>query len=89
MKEATRNHPTMYGLSTCGWCAKARRWLDDNAVVYDCVYVDLLTEEEKTNLLGELHERIGRVAFPTVFFGADCVVGYHPEEYERLAERQV
>ena len=88
MKDATRSHTVMYGLSTCGWCAKARRWLDDHSVAHDCVYVDQLGEEEKTKVLGELHERVGHVAFPIVFFGDDTVVGYHPEEYDRLVERQ-
>ncbi|MCL4465129.1 MAG: glutaredoxin [Chloroflexi bacterium] len=88
METATRTRPFMYGLSTCGWCAKARAWLEANADGFDLVYVDLLEANEREQLVAKLQERVGRVAFPMIFFGEECVVGYQPEEYERLLERE-
>jgi len=77
----------MYGLSTCGWCAKARQWLDQNAQSYDLVYVDLLEVSERNKVMEELRQYTNHVAFPMVLFGEDCVVGYRPDDYERLLER--
>ena len=37
----------LYALSTCGWCKKTKRFLDDNDVEYELTYVDLLKGEEK------------------------------------------
>lgn len=86
METATRMRPFMYGLSTCGWCAKARAWLEANADAYDLVYVDLLDDDERNQLMSRLQGHVSRVAFPMIFFGEECVVGYRPEEYERLLE---
>lgn len=77
----------MYGLSTCGWCAKARAWLDDGVDGYDLIYVDLLDDDDRRRVMDELRARVERLGFPVVFFGDECVVGYKPGEYERLAER--
>ncbi len=87
MTTGSRKHPHMYGLSTCGWCAKARAWLDGGVEAYDLIYVDLLEEDERHRVMDELRKRVGQVAFPMVFFGDECVVGYKPGEYERLVER--
>jgi glutaredoxin len=88
LKQASRKRPMMYGLSTCGWCAKARTWLDTNAKdSYDLVYVDLLGLTERQELMTALSNKVEHVAFPMIFFGDKCVVGYRPDEYEQLLER--
>jgi glutaredoxin-like protein NrdH len=87
MNSGSRKKPSMYGLSTCGWCAKARAWLESNAESYELVYVDLLDEPERARVLDELRSRVPKLAFPIVLFGEECVVGYDTGEYERLLER--
>ena len=32
---------TLYALSTCGWCKKTKKFLDELGVEYEYVYVDL------------------------------------------------
>ena len=88
MDKGSRARPYMYGLSTCGWCAKARAWLEQNAKEFDLVYVDLLDGGEQSRLVAELGKYASTVAFPMVFFGSEVVVGYRPEEYERLLEKK-
>ena len=87
MVSNTDRRPRMYGLSTCGWCTRARAWLDEKVGEYDLVYVDQLGQKEKDQVLEMLSEKVGHLAFPMVFFGEECVVGYRPEEYERLTEQ--
>jgi len=86
MQTLRPSRPLMYGLSTCGWCAKARAWLDENVAGYDLVYVDLLDAAERGKVMDELQAKGLRAAFPIIFFGDECVVGYRPDDYERLAE---
>ena len=87
MIRSSARRPFMYGLSTCGWCAKARQWLDENAGPYDLVYVDKLDAAEQARVMAELRKHAANVGFPMVFFGEECVVGYRPDEYERFAEK--
>jgi glutaredoxin-like protein NrdH len=87
MIQSSRKRPAMYGLSTCGWCAKAREWLERNVGDFDLVYVDLLDRAERDRVVTELRQHVHGVAFPLVFFGNDWVMGFKPDEYERLLER--
>jgi glutaredoxin len=87
MQAGSRKRPCMYGLSTCGWCAKARAWLDNGVAEYDLIYVDLLDPEEQAKVKSELRTAADPLGFPVVFFGDQCVVGYKPDEYERLVEK--
>jgi len=38
---------TFYGLSTCVWCKRTRKLLEENDVAFDFIYVDLLKGKEQ------------------------------------------
>jgi glutaredoxin len=70
----------LYALSTCAWCKRAKKFLDDNNVEYDLTYVDLLEGEEKTEVLNEVRKWNPRRSFPTVVIDdAKSVAGFKPE----------
>jgi glutaredoxin len=73
-----------YGLSTCVWCKKARQLLEELGAEFDYVYVDLVEGADREAVLVEL-SRLGRgETFPTlVIDGADCIVGFKPDEIRR------
>jgi glutaredoxin-like protein NrdH len=74
----------LYALSTCGWCKKARAFLDENKVQYDYVYVDLLQGEEKERVMAEVGKWNPRLSFPTVVVdGKESVAGF---KEDRLRE---
>jgi glutaredoxin-like protein NrdH len=74
----------LYALSTCGWCKKTRAFLDDNGVQYDYVYVDLLTGDEKEQVLDEVRKWNPRATFPTVVVDdTESVAGF---KEDRLRE---
>ena len=56
----------LYALSTCGWCKKARTFLDENKVSYRYVYVDKLEGEARDRVLTELRQWNASLSFPTV-----------------------
>ena len=67
----------LYALSTCGWCKKARRFLDAHNVDYQCEYVDLLIGAERARCMAELERWNPRRSFPTVVVDdTEVVVGF-------------
>ncbi len=55
-----------YFLSTCGWCRKTKRFLDENEVSYEHEYLDLLGPGDKARALAEVSQYNPRRSFPTV-----------------------
>ncbi len=74
-----------YGLSTCGWCRKARSFLDDNDITYELCYVDQLEGEERKSVLEEITKLNPRKSFPTIVVDEDEVlVGYNEDRYNEV-----
>jgi glutaredoxin len=73
----------LYALSTCGWCKKTKRFLDENNVDYEYEYVDLLSGAERARVMGEVERWNPRRTFPTVVVDGKVVVGF---KEDRLRE---
>jgi len=70
-----------FGLSTCGWCKKMKRFLDSNELQYELVYVDKLQGEEKRQATELIKRWNPRVSFPTVVIDdARAIIGYRETE---------
>ena len=78
------NKPKVYALSTCPYCKKTKRFLDDHKIEYDCVEVDLLDDAKQDEVLEEIEKITGRRSFPVVVVGKEIIVG-HDEEKLRKA----
>lgn len=77
-------HVMLYALSTCGWCARTRKLLDDLGIAYDYEYVDQLSKEERERAMGEVERWNPSRSFPTLVIGNQtCVVGYKEDEIRR------
>jgi glutaredoxin len=73
---------TFYGLSTCGWCRKARNFLDEHKLTYRFVYVDLLEEDDQKQALEEVVKVNPRKSFPTIIVdGEKVMIGFNEEKY--------
>lgn len=67
----------LYALSTCGWCAKTRAFLDDHDIAYAYVYVDQVPDDEVDEVSEEQREYNPSGSFPTIVVnGDDVIVGY-------------
>ena len=73
----------LYALSTCGWCKKTKRFLDENNVDYEYEYVDLLSGAERARVMEEVERWNPRRTFPTVVVDGQVVVGF---KEDRLRE---
>jgi len=66
----------LWALSTCMWCKKTKKFLDDNGVEYTYVFVDLLEGEDRDKALEEVAKHNSSVSFPTILVNGKCIVGF-------------
>lgn len=79
---------TLYALSTCGWCQKTRRLLDELGVEYDYLYVDQTSGEERTQAMRAVGAWNPAVSFPTLVVNNErCIIGFNENEIRKVAER--
>jgi glutaredoxin len=71
----------LYALSTCVWCSKTKKYLQELGIDYHYVNVDLLEEKEREEAEKEISKWNPACSFPTIVFNdSSCVVGYNPDE---------
>lgn len=73
-----------YFLSTCGWCKKTKRFLDENDVEYEYEYLDLLSGSERERAMAEVSQYNPRRSFPTIVVrnngATQVVIGFKEDE---------
>ena len=70
----------LYALSTCGWCRKTRQLLNDLGIAYDFTYVDLLTGQERTDVVSVVRKWNPDSSFPTlVIDNKKCIIGFQED----------
>ncbi len=81
-----RDHNVQFfGLSTCVWCRKTRRYLEDAGVAFTYTYLDLLHGEERAAALKLVREWNPDATFPTLVIDEKTVVkGYQPDRIKEL-----
>jgi glutaredoxin len=67
----------LYYADWCGYCKKAKRWLDERNVAYDLRDVDISRYGE------ELAEVSGSKSVPVLTIDGEIVRGFNPAAYER------
>lgn len=75
----------LFALSTCGWCKKTKRLLDEHNVNYECEDVDLLTGEARQRCLAEMEKWNPRRNFPTIVIDDEIVIVGYKEDQIREA----
>jgi len=79
-----KDKPKVYALSTCPYCKRTKRFLEENKIAYDCVDVDMLDDDKQDQVLEEVEKLTGRRSFPVVIIGHEIIVG-HDEKKLRKA----
>jgi len=71
----------LYALSTCIWCSKTKKLLNDLNVGYDFIDVDLLDYEDQQEVLKEIKKYNPGGGFPTMVINdKDCIVGFDEDK---------
>ncbi len=64
----------LYAISTCGWCKKTKKFLEENNIVYEFEDVDLLEGAEKERAREEVAQHNPRKSYPTIVIDDQVVV---------------
>jgi len=76
-----RGKVLLFALSTCGWCKKTKKLLNDLGVEYHYVDVDQAEGDDKEEVVGQLRKWNPRSSFPTLVFDDErCIVGFKEDE---------
>lgn len=79
---------TIFTLSTCMWCRKCKRFLNEKNVKYKYIDVDKIPYKDKAEILDYLRAKYeARVSYPFLICDAGHVVGYDPNKYAELMEK--
>ncbi len=70
----------VYALSTCIHCRKAKEFLNDKELQYDCVHVDELSGDERKAVVEEVKKLNPKLSFPTICIGDDVIVGFQKDD---------
>ncbi len=74
-------HIMLYALSTCGWCQKTKKLLDDLGVEYYYEFVDHLQGNERDKAIQEVSKWNPSCNFPTMVINNEkCIVGFKENE---------
>jgi len=77
----------VFALSTCIHCKKAKEYLDQCGVKYDCVHVDQLTGDERKAVVEEVKKYNPSVSFPTIIIDGKVLVGFNQEKIDEALHR--
>lgn len=66
----------LFALSTCVWCGKTKKLLDELGLDYYYVDVDLLEGESREEALKEMERWNPKRSFPTLVINDRCIVGF-------------
>jgi len=73
----------LFALSTCMWCKKTKQLLEQLAVAYDWIDLDLLDKPAQEEVTEEVKKWNPACTFPTVVINDDkCIVGYDPDKIQ-------
>jgi glutaredoxin len=81
-------HVMLYALSTCGWCRKTKKLLDDLGVEYNYEYVDQLPGDEKEEAVRKVTKWNPSCSFPTlVLDNKKPIIGYREDEIKEALQK--
>lgn len=74
----------LYALSTCPWCKRTKKLLNDNSVAYRYVDVDLLSGDDEDRIVAEISRLNPMRSFPTLLIDGEVVAGFQEGKIREL-----
>lgn len=66
----------IYTLSTCSHCKAAKKFLNENHIIFDATDVDLLQGADREAMLNEVIQYNPQRSFPTIVIGNQVIIGF-------------
>ncbi len=66
----------LYALSTCAWCKKTKKFLNENGVEYEYVDVDLANDEDHEKIRQDIINRGSEPTYPTIIVDNKKVINW-------------
>ena len=74
----------VFALSTCVWCNRTKKYLNEIGADYYFANVDQLSGDEREETEKEIMKWNPSCSFPTIIFNdSNCVVGFNPDEISK------
>ena len=87
-QEGGEDNIIVFTLSTCQWCKKCKRFLDEKNMKYRYIDVDKIDHKEKLKILNYLESTYqSRVSYPFLICEGGHVAGYNPNKYVELFKK--
>ncbi len=67
----------LFALSTCPYCRMTKKYLEENAVTFEVLDVDLLEGDERQDAIAEVKSLSGGTSFPVLVVDGDIIVGFN------------
>lgn len=85
---AEKSDIQLYALSTCIHCKKCKEFLEENEIAFECVFVDMLAGEERSETISILKKHNPKLSFPTLVVknGGAVIVGFHKDQIEEALD---
>jgi len=83
-KQPTFERPMVYIISTCPRCKAVKAYLDQLGIHYDLVAVDLISPEERQEVISYLRKYRPVVSFPVIEAGDIVLIGSNVLEVESV-----
>jgi glutaredoxin-like protein NrdH len=81
VKGKNKGNILLYAISTCGWCKKTKKLLDQLGVAYSYIDVDLVGKEEKKKIDEEVQKWNPQRNYPTIVINDEKgIVGFKEQE---------
>lgn len=76
----------MFSISTCQWCTKGKKWLEEKSLTYSYLDIDKISIDDKRKLKRELKEAFNTIPrFPMIIVDrCNHSTGFSPNEWEEL-----
>ncbi len=88
-KNKNSHKVVLYALSTCVWCKKTKRLLNEIGVAYDFIDYDLLEGDEKREAEKTIEKWNPKLSFPVLVIDDEkCVLGYDEAKIRKALENE-
>jgi glutaredoxin-like protein NrdH len=83
--ENDKHSVIMYAISTCAWCKRTKKFLNDNKIKYEYVDVDLCDSQDREKIREDIVSRGGDLIYPTIIVDDDILITGFQEDKIREA----